>query len=96
MQWSEVVARPSEKVLRQFAVLCLVVFGALGAAGLWRRGGVTTGVAIAMAERDLMPAVRKAAPADTVIADGFSCRHQIRDLAGREAVHSVRLLARAL
>jgi hypothetical protein len=49
MQWSDVVARPSEKVLRQFALLCLVVFGVLGAAGLWRRGGVTTGVAIAMA-----------------------------------------------
>jgi hypothetical protein len=49
MQWSDVVARPSGKVLRQFAVLCLVVFGALAAAGLWRRGAVTTGVAIAMA-----------------------------------------------
>jgi hypothetical protein len=36
-------------VLRQFAVLCLVVFGALGAAWFWQRGGVTTGVAIAMA-----------------------------------------------
>ena len=32
MQWSDVVAPPPHKVLRQFAVLCLVVFG-----GDWRR-----------------------------------------------------------
>jgi hypothetical protein len=31
-----------------------------------------------------------------VIADGTSCRHQIDDLAGREAIHSIRLLDRAL
>jgi Fe-S oxidoreductase len=40
--------------------------------------------------------VREASAADTIVADGTSCRHQIRDLAGREAIHSVRLLARAL
>jgi saxitoxin biosynthesis operon SxtJ-like protein len=49
MQWSDVVARPSSKVLRQFAVLCLVVFGGMAGAGLWRGQGITTGVAIALA-----------------------------------------------
>jgi saxitoxin biosynthesis operon SxtJ-like protein len=49
MQWSDVVARPSLKVLRQFAVLCLVVFGGMAGAGLWRGQGITTGVAIALA-----------------------------------------------
>ena len=33
---------------------------------------------------------------DLIVADGTSCRHQIRDLGGREAVHSVRVLERAL
>jgi Fe-S oxidoreductase len=49
-----------------------------------------------MAELDLLPAVRRA-PADSVIiADGTSCRHQIKDGAGREAIHVARVLAAAL
>jgi Fe-S oxidoreductase len=40
--------------------------------------------------------VRAAAAEDIIIADGTSCRHQIRDLSGRAAIHSVRLLDRAL
>ena len=53
-------------------------------------------VSKAMAELSLLPAVR-AAPADhLIVADGTSCRHQIADLAGREALHSVRVLDRAL
>jgi Fe-S oxidoreductase len=50
----------------------------------------------AMAELSLLPAVRAAAAQDFIIADGTSCRHQIGDLGGREAIHSVRLLDRAL
>jgi Fe-S oxidoreductase len=50
----------------------------------------------AMAEAGLLPAVRAAGPDDVIVADGTSCRHQIRDLGGREAVHSVRVLDRAL
>jgi Fe-S oxidoreductase len=49
-----------------------------------------------MAEASLLPAVR-AAGADTVIvADGTSCRHQIRDGAHREAIHVARVLAEAV
>ena len=50
----------------------------------------------AMAELSLLPAVRAAAAQDFIIADGTSCRHQIGDLGGRAAIHSVRLLDRAL
>lgn len=50
----------------------------------------------AMAEAGLLPAVRAAGVEDIIVADGTSCRHQIRDLGGREAVHSVRVLDRAL
>ena len=35
-------------------------------------------------------------PTHLIVADGTSCRHQIADLAGREALHSVRVLDRAL
>jgi Fe-S oxidoreductase len=49
-----------------------------------------------MAEAGLLPAIRAAGPDDLIVADGTSCRHQIHDLAGREAVHSVRVLDMAL
>jgi Fe-S oxidoreductase len=51
---------------------------------------------IGMAERDLLPAVRRAAPGSVIVADGTSCRHQIKDGAGRDAVHVARVLAAAL
>ena len=50
----------------------------------------------AMAELSLLPAVRAAAPQDLIVADGTSCRHQIADLSGREALHSIRILDKAL
>lgn len=49
-------------------------------------------VSMQMAEAALLPAVRKQ-PDAIVVADGTSCRHQIADGAGREAVHAARLLA---
>jgi FAD/FMN-containing dehydrogenase/Fe-S oxidoreductase len=52
-------------------------------------------VSMRMAELTLLPAVR-AAPDALLVADGTSCRHQIADGAGREAVHVARLLERQL
>jgi len=45
-----------------------------------------------MAERRLIPAVRERAPGTTVVACGFSCRHQIADFAGVKALHWVEAL----
>ena len=50
-------------------------------------------VSIQMAELSLLPAVRRA-PDAIVVADGTSCRHQIRDGAQRQAVHVAMLLDR--
>ncbi len=50
----------------------------------------------AMAELSLLPAIRAAAADATIVADGFSCRHQIKEGSGRDAVHVAVLLARAL
>jgi FAD/FMN-containing dehydrogenase/Fe-S oxidoreductase len=51
---------------------------------------------MAMGELSLLPAAR-AAPGDTrIVADGTSCRAQIADGAGREAVHVAQVLAEAL
>jgi Fe-S oxidoreductase len=53
-------------------------------------------LSLQMAELSLLPAVRAADPDALIIADGTSCRHQIRDGAGREAVHAACVLAHAL
>jgi Fe-S oxidoreductase len=52
-------------------------------------------VSMQMAELSLLPAVRKQ-PDAIVVADGTSCRHQIKDGAQREAIHVAVLLARQL
>ena len=44
-------------------------------------------VAQAVGERVLLPAVRSAQPETLIVADGFSCREQIRQSAGRTAIH---------
>ncbi|WP_342593888.1 FAD-linked oxidase C-terminal domain-containing protein [Salinicola lusitanus] len=49
-----------------------------------------------MAELSLLPAVREAGDDTWIVADGTSCRHQILDGAGREALHVARVLAAAL
>ena len=67
-----------------------------GMAGTFGYQAETEATSRAMAEAGLLPAVRAAAAHDFIVADGTSCRHQIRDLSGREAIHSVRLMERAL
>ncbi len=52
-------------------------------------------VSRAMGELGLLPAVRATGPDDVIVANGFSCRAQIRALAGRRAHHVAEVLARA-
>jgi Fe-S oxidoreductase len=67
-----------------------------GMAGAFGYAADTIDVSRAMGELSLLPAVRNA-PADAiVVADGTSCRHQIHDGAGREAIHVARVLAMSL
>lgn len=49
-----------------------------------------------MGELALLPAVRDADAAAPIVADGFSCRHQIHDGSGRRAMHVAVLLRQAL
>ena len=67
-----------------------------GMAGAFGYGADTIDVSLAMGELSLLPAVRKA-PNDTlIVADGTSCRHQIHDGSGRQALHVARVLAMSL
>jgi FAD/FMN-containing dehydrogenase/Fe-S oxidoreductase len=52
-------------------------------------------MSLAMAELSLLPALRKAGDSDLIVADGTSCRHQIKDGAGRQALHAAEVLDRA-
>jgi Fe-S oxidoreductase len=67
-----------------------------GCCGLAGNFGVERGhydVSVAVAETRLLPAVRAAGPDVTLLADGFSCRTQLDQLAGRSARHIAELLA---
>ena len=65
-------------------------------AGAFGYGADTYDASLAMAELSLLPAVRKAHEDTIVVADGTSCRHQIKDGTGREPVHVARVLAMSL
>jgi Fe-S oxidoreductase len=67
-----------------------------GMAGSFGYGADTIDVSLAMGELSLLPAVRKANPDTLVVADGVSCRAQIKDGAKREALHVARVLAMSL
>ncbi|MGW5641254.1 FAD-binding and (Fe-S)-binding domain-containing protein [Saccharopolyspora sp. NPDC003752] len=53
-------------------------------------------VSIACAEQVLLPAVRAADSGTEIVADGFSCRTQLRQTTDAEPVHLASLVARAL
>ena len=66
-------------------------------AGAFGYGADTIDVSLAMGELSLLPAVRKAAADDAHRgADGTSCRHQIHDGTGRQALHVARVLEKCL
>jgi hypothetical protein len=53
-------------------------------------------VSVTIAEQQLLPAVREAGRDAVVLADGFSCRTQLDQLAGRQGHHLAELLASRL
>jgi Fe-S oxidoreductase len=92
------VLSPVQELLGRIPELAVetVETSCCGMAGAFGYQVETVEVSRAMGELDLLPAVR-AAEADTlVVADGTSCRHQIGDGAGREALHAARVLMMAV
>jgi FAD/FMN-containing dehydrogenase/Fe-S oxidoreductase len=70
--------------------------GCCGLAGNW---GVERGhhdVSVTIAGQQLLPAVAELGPDAVVLADGFSCRTQLDQLAGRRGQHLAELLAARL
>jgi FAD/FMN-containing dehydrogenase/Fe-S oxidoreductase len=72
------------------------VGGCCGLAGNWGAERGHYDLSMAIAESNLLPALRSAGPAALVLADGFSCRTQIAETDGRRALTLVELLAQQL
>jgi Fe-S oxidoreductase len=90
--------KPVEQALRLVPDLNVEIIesSCCGMAGAFGYGADTYQASIEMAELSLLPAIRRADSATLVVADGTSCRHQIKDGTGRTALHVARVLAMSL
>ena len=90
--------KPVEQVLRLVPDLNVetIESSCCGMAGAFGYGADTYQASMDMAELSLLPAVRRADATTLIVADGTSCRHQIKDGAGRGALHVARVLAMSL
>jgi FAD/FMN-containing dehydrogenase/Fe-S oxidoreductase len=70
--------------------------GCCGMAGPFGFAREKYAVSQAIGERVLLPAVRQAEPDTLIVSDGFSCREQIFQATGREAVHLAEVLQSAI
>ncbi|MGW7363264.1 FAD-binding and (Fe-S)-binding domain-containing protein [Streptomyces sp. NPDC054841] len=92
-----VLGDAAERRLRERAGLTGVLSG--GCCGLAGNFGFERGhyeVSVACAEDQLLPAVRAAGDDAVLLADGFSCRTQLEQLAGRRGRHLAEVLAEGL
>src|SRR5262249_44473742 len=90
--------KPVEKTLRLIPELKVetIESSCCGMAGAFGYRPDPYQASVGMAELSLPPAVRRAEAGTIAVADGTSCRHQIKDGAAREAVHVARVLAMSL
>jgi FAD/FMN-containing dehydrogenase/Fe-S oxidoreductase len=90
--------KPVEQALRLIPDLAveIVESSCCGMAGAFGYGADTYNASLEMAELSLLPAVRRADAATFIVADGTSCRHQIRDGTARTALHAAQVLAMSL
>jgi Fe-S oxidoreductase len=92
-----VLGDAAERALREKAGLSGELSG--GCCGLAGNFGFEAGhyeVSVACAEEQLLPAVRAASQETVLLADGFSCRTQLEQLADRRARHLAEVLAEGL
>jgi FAD/FMN-containing dehydrogenase/Fe-S oxidoreductase len=86
-----------EALLRKTgADLRILDAGCCGMAGPFGFEKEKYAVSQAIGERVLLPAVRKAESETVIVSDGFSCREQIFQATGRQALHLAEALQRGL
>ncbi len=74
----------------------IITSGCCGMAGSFGYEKEHYDVSMNVGEQTLFPSVRKAPKETLIIANGTSCRHQIKDGTDREALHPVSVLLHAL
>ena len=82
-----------EKLLSSAGATITVLAGCCGLAGNFGMEKGHYEMSLAVAENSLLPALRAAGPDTVVLADGFSCRTQIEQLAGLPSLTLAELLA---
>ena len=87
-----------EDLLRQMGIdIAVPEAGCCGMAGAFGfERGDHYNVSTLCGEKALLPEIRRALPETLVIADGFSCREQIRQGTAREALHLAQVLQMAM
>jgi FAD/FMN-containing dehydrogenase/Fe-S oxidoreductase len=86
-----------ESVLRRLGLdLEVLDAGCCGMAGSFGFEKDHYDISVRIGERALLPAARRAKADTLIVADGFSCREQIVQLAGRPALHLADVLRMAL
>ena len=92
------VMSPVEKLLSLIPELEveMIESGCCGMAGVFGYAADTYETSMQMGELSLFPLVRKASAETIIVADGCSCRHQIKHGTGRDAVHVARLIRQAI
>ncbi len=89
-------AQPELDVLRKLGLdFRIPASGCCGMAGAFGFEADKYDLSMQIGEHALLPAVRDADHATLLVADGFSCRHQIRQATGRTAMHPAQVLAMA-
>ena len=74
----------------------LIDSGCCGMAGSFGFEADKFSIAQAIGERVLLPAARQASSDTLILSDGFSCREQIAQSTGREAIHLAQAMQLAL
>lgn len=74
----------------------IITSGCCGMAGSFGYEKEHYEVSMQIGELRLFPAIRKADPDTIIAANGTSCRHQIKDGTGKNALHPVTILRQAL
>ncbi len=70
--------------------------GCCGMSGSFGMRPETYATSVKIANLSLLPKVKGTTPGTFIVANGFSCREQIEELAGRETVHLAEVLGRTL
>jgi len=88
------LAAPAKALLSRIPSAAVIDLdaGCCGMAGSFGYSRDHYDVSVAIAERKLLPAARAIKPGSVLVAGGTSCRHQVADLAGVEAIHPAILL----